>query len=382
MSDERDAARLPKGSAGAAADVDVLVIGAGQAGLGTAHWLHRLGVRDVLVVDGEPVGQSWLERWDSLQLFTPRRFSALPGLRFPAGPGRSPSREEMAAYLRQYADSLASPVRVGVRVDRLTREAGAFVASTSTGHLRARQVVLATGPFRRPYVPAAADGLDPSVRQLHSFTYRRPSDVPPGAVLVVGGGNSAAQLATELAQTHEVTVASPGPLWFLPEDVLGVSMYWWTLLTGILNARSNAWVSRYIRRRGDAIVGHQLSTLIDRGEVRLVPHRVVSGSGDRVTCQDGTVLPVSCVLWCTGFRPDTSWIDIPGATDDTGQPVHDRGASPVPGLHWMGLPWQTRLNSSIIDGVDRDARRTARRIAQACGARSAQAGPCGDARAG
>jgi putative flavoprotein involved in K+ transport len=350
------AARLP-------GDVDVLIIGAGQAGLGAAHWLHRSGVHDVVLVDGQPVGQSWLERWDSLQLFTPRRFSALPGLRFPLGAGRSPSRVEMAAYLRDYADRLPSPVRVGVHVESLTYETGAFVATTSAGCVRARQVVLATGPFRRPYVPAAAEGLEPSVRQLHSFEYRRPSDVPPDAVLIVGGGNSAAQLAIELARTHEVTVASPGPLWFLAEDILGVSMYWWTLLTGVLNARGSAWISRYIRRRGDAIVGRELRELVERGQVRLVPHRVVAGAGDRVTCGDGSVLFVASVLWCTGFRPDTSWIDIPGATDAAG-PVHVRGASPVGGLHWMGLPWQTRLNSSIIDGVDRDGRRTARRVAQ------------------
>ncbi len=366
MSDRPETGRQPTDSAARLpAEVDVLVIGAGQAGLGTAHWLHRHGLHDVLVVDGQPVGQSWIERWDSLRLFTPRCFSALPGLPFPAGAGRSPSRAEMAAYLREYADRLPSPVRVGVHVKKLTWEAGAFVAATSAGGPRARQVVLATGPFRRPYVPAAADGLDPSVRQLHSFAYRRPSDVPPGAVLIVGGGNSAAQLAIELAQTHDVTLASPGPLWFLPEDILGVSMYWWMLLTGVLNARSSASISRYIRRRGDAIVGRQLRELVERGQVRLVPHRVVSGAGDRVTCQDGSVLAVASVLWCTGFRPDTAWIDIAGATDEAGQPVHVRGASPVAGLHWMGLPWQTRLNSSIIDGVDRDARRTARRVAQA-----------------
>ncbi len=346
-------------------DVDVLVIGAGQAGLGTADWLNREGVHDVLVVDGQPVGQSWLDRWDSLQLFTPRRFSALPGLAFPRGTSRSPSRAEMATYLQAYAARLPTTVRVGVHVRSLTRETEAFVALTSAGRVRARQVVLATGPFRRPHVPAAADGLDASVKQLHSFEYRRPSDVPSGAVLVVGGGNSAAQLAIELAHTHEVTVASPGRLWFLPEDILGVSMYWWTLLTGVLNAGSSAWVSRYIRRRGDAIVGRQLRELVERGAVRLVAHRVVSGAGDRVICQDGTVLAVNSVLWCTGFRPDTAWIDIAGALDESGQPVHVRGASPVAGLHWMGLPWQTRLNSSIIDGVDRDARRTARRIAAA-----------------
>lgn len=343
-------------------EVDVLVVGAGQAGLGVAYWLGKHPELDVLVVDALPVGQSWAERWDSLQLFTPRRFSALPGHRFPSGSTRSPSRLEMAEYLRSYVTRFALPVRTGVRVRRLSRAEGGFVAETTRGVVRAGQVVLATGPFRQPYVPPAGAAVDPSVFQLHSFDYRRPDDLPPGDVLVVGGGNSAAQLALELAATHRVSIASPGPLWFLPEDIAGASMYWWALLTGVLNAKADAWISRYVRRRGDAIVGRQLRGLLARGEVRLLPHRVVAGHGRSVELADGSRVPVDAVLWCTGFRPDTDWIDVPGALDRSGAPLHDKGASPVPGLHWMGLPWQTRLNSSIIDGVDRDARRTARRV--------------------
>ena len=347
-------------------DVDVLVVGAGQAGLGTAYWLHRAarGVR-LLVVDASSVGQSWLERWDSLTLFTPRRFSSLPGLHFPDGPGRTPSRTEMAAYLQTYAQHLDLPVETGVRVQRLTPQRCGFVAWTSTGPIHAAHVVIATGPFHRPNIPAAGRDLDPAVTQLHSYHYRSPADIPCGPVLVVGGGNSAAQLALELAKTHPVTIASPGPPWFLPEDVAGVSMYWWMLLTGVLNAASGAQVSKYIRRRGDAIVGRQLRQLIRGGHVHLRPHRVVSAEGRQVGLADGSSLTTSSVLWCTGYRPDTSWIQIAGVTDSAGAPLHHNGASPMPGLHWMGLPWQTRLNSSIIDGVDRDARRTARRILRA-----------------
>jgi putative flavoprotein involved in K+ transport len=342
--------------------VDVLVVGAGQAGLGTAYWLRRLGITDVLVVDAAPLGRSWLDRWDSLQLFTPRRFSGLPGLPFPSGSTRSPSRTEMAAYLQRYADHFDLPVRSGVTVQRLSGCSGDFTIESSAGRIAARQVVVASGPFRRPHVPEAAAGLSAEVHQLHSMKYRRPHDVPSGPVLVVGGGNSAAQLALELAATHDVTVASPGAPWFLPEDVLGVSMYWWSLLTGVLNARSTSWVSRYIRRRGDAIVGRQLREQVERGRVRLHSSHVASADGTTVSLADGTALPVASVLWCTGFRPDTDWVQVPGALDETGAPLHDRGQSPVPGLHWMGLPWQTRLNSSIIDGVDRDARATAHRI--------------------
>jgi putative flavoprotein involved in K+ transport len=343
--------------------VDVLVIGAGQAGLGTAYHLQRLGIRDQLVLDAGEVGQSWLDRWDSLQLFTPRRYSQLPGLRFPAGPTRTPSREEMASYLRDYARRWGLPVRTGTPVRRLTRDGDVFCAETPAGPVRARHVVVASGAFRRPHVPAAARDL--AVPQLHSADYRSPDDVPPGPVMVVGGGNSAAQLAVELSATHGVTVASAREPRYLPERTLGVSLYDWLLVSGLLNADRDAWVSRRIRARGDAIVGRELDRLRRRDTLRVLPHRVVSASGTRVQLSDGTAEEVASVLWCTGFAPDTGWVHVPGALDGDGAPRHDRGASPVPGLHWMGLPWQTRVNSGLVDGVDRDARRTARRIRSA-----------------
>ena len=343
--------------------VDVLVVGAGQAGLGAAQALARTPGLELLVLEAaDALGQSWVDRWDSLRLFTPRWFSALPGLRFPAGQGRSPTRLEMAGYLTRYAERHRLPVELGVRVDQITSAAGGFEVHTSGCVLLARQVVIATGPFHQAHVPACAADLDPSVHQLHSVDYHRPGDLPAGAVTIVGGGNSAAQLALELARTHAVTVVTPGEPWFLPESILGLSMYWWTLATGVLNAPAQARVSRYVRRRGDAIVGKELAALISQGRVRLVPHRVVAAKDSTLTLQDGSVLPVAAVLWCTGFRPDYRWLAVPGALTDDGQPVHTGGASPVRGLHWIGLPWQTRLNSSIINGIDRDARALAARI--------------------
>ncbi|TYP88028.1 flavin-containing monooxygenase [Blastococcus xanthinilyticus] len=347
-------------------EVDVLVVGAGQAGLGTAHHLARAGVADVLVVEAaDAIGQVWRDRWDSLQLFTPRRFSSLPGMPFPAGSSPTPSRLEMAGYLAAYADRRRLRVRTSAPVRRLSVAGGGFTAHLPDGSVRARHVVLATGAYRRPRVPAAAGDLDGAVHQLHSSSYRRPDDLPDGPVLVVGGGNSAAQLALELAGRHEVTVASPVVPRFLPERVLGVSTYWWLLLTGVLNAGASTPVGRFLHARHEAVFGRQLHRAVRAGKVRLIASPVVAADGPRVRLADGTELAPRTVLWCTGFTPDTGWIDVPGALTGDGAPRHVRGASPVAGLHWMGLPWQTRVNSSLIDGVDRDARRTARRIAAA-----------------
>ena len=337
-------------------DVDVLVIGGGQAGLGTGFWLARRTSASFLIVDAAArVGQSWCDRWDSLRLFTPRRFSALPGMRFPPGPAQYPAKDEMPAYLAAYADRFELPVQLDTRIEALEpADGGGFLASTTRGTISARHVVVATGPFSSPALPPAAAGLDAGVHQLHSSDYRRPHDIPPGDVLVVGGGNSAAQLAVELAATHQVTVAAPD-LWFLPEKILGVSLYWWIYVTGILNAPTGSRVGRLVRQRGDAIIGRQLARLVADGTVRLHRHAVTGAHGRTVTLGDGTQLTPGTVLWCTGFRPSYPWLHVPGALDADGAPRHDGGRSPVPGLEWMGLPWQTRLNSSIVDGVDRDA---------------------------
>jgi putative flavoprotein involved in K+ transport len=347
------------------ADVDVLVIGAGQAGLGTGYWLGQQTSLTFLIVDGaERIGDNWRQRWDSLELFTPRRFSSLPGSAMPRGPGQYATKDQTADYLAAYADRQGLPVRLSTRILTLEPDnTGGFVATTTTGRIRARHVVIASGPYSTPYVPEAANDLDPSVTQLHSSAYRRPSDLPGRDVLVVGAGNSAAQLAVELAATRRVTVAAPGGMWFLPARVLGFSLYWWLWLTGILNSRSGSRISRVVRARGDGIIGRELQALVDAGTVQMRRERVCGARGRAVMLTDGTEVQPDAVLWCTGYRPDYSWLCVPLALDEQGVPVHGAGRSPAPGLHWVGLPWQTRLNSGIIDGVDRDAQRAVRNIA-------------------
>ncbi|MET3808357.1 putative flavoprotein involved in K+ transport [Nakamurella sp. UYEF19] len=344
--------------------MDVLIIGAGQAGLGAAYWLQRITGLHIQVIEQNTVGASWLQRWDSLQLFTPRRFSALPGMRFPPG-GQFPDKREFAEYLRGYAERFALPVEIGLQVSRLWRSGRLFHVRTDRAEFRARHVVVATGPFSRPYVPPGTDALDARIFQLHSAAYRRPADIPGDDVIVVGGGNSAAQLAVELAPTHRVTVISPRPPWYVPVSLLGVDLYWWLYLTRTLNARASSDISRYVRRRGDSIIGTQLRRDVRSGRIDLNIGRVTGAGGQYLSLSDGTHVRASNILWCTGYRPDLDFVDLPGALDEQGEPVHHRGDSPVFGLHWMGLPWQTRLNSSIIDGVDRDAHATAKRIRDA-----------------
>lgn len=346
--------------------LDVLVIGAGQAGLATGFWLQRLapGLSVMLAEAAPAVGQTWRDRWDSLVLFTPRAYSALPGLPFPDGPTGSPTRLEMADYLQAYAEHFALPVRLGMRVEQVRAAAGGFAVLTSQGPLTARHVVVANGPFHDPYVPAATVALGPGVRQLHSYDYHRPADAPGPRVAVVGGGNSAAQLALELLGSRQVTWVTPGPPWFVPDHILGITSYWWMKRLGILSADADGRVSRYVRRRGDAVFGRQLVGPIERGELAVRSSPVVGGTAGALLLEDGSDVPVDTVLWCTGFHSRYDWLDVPGALGSSGAPEHTRGASPVAGLHWMGLPWQRALDSSIVHGVDADARRCVERIAR------------------
>lgn len=344
-------------------DVDVLVIGGGQAGLGTGYWLSKNRAASFVILDGAArIGQSWRDRWDSLKLFTPRRFSNLPGLRFPRGRDQYPTKDEMADYLEAYAAKFELPVLLDRRVESVERSDGWLEAGTARGVVRGRHLVVATGPFHASHVPAFASRLDHEVQQLHSSNYRNPTSIGSPHVLVVGGGNSAAQLACELADTHQVTVVSPRPFWFVPQSILGVSLYWWLAGAGILKSPAQSRVSRYIRARGDAIIGRELARRIDSGEITFVLGRVVDAAGGEVILENRSRVSASAVLWCTGFRPDYEWLHVAGAINADGVPVHNAGASPAPGLHFVGLPWQTRLNSSLVNGIGHDAHTTVERI--------------------
>lgn len=339
--------------------VDVLVVGGGQAGLATAAWLGRLApsLSCQVLEAHDHLGTSWESRWDSLRLFTPRRFSALPGLTFPDGPGECPTRLEMAAYLRAYAAAFALPVVLSRPVTRLVKNNLGFLVN---GELQARHVVVASGPFLEALVPAVAADL--GVRQLHSSAYRRPTDLPAGKVVVVGGGDSAAQIALELSSDRPVTLLAGGEPWYLPTHVAGVSTYTWLRASGVLSASADGPVVRAVRRRGEAIFGTELRTAVKAGRIRLLPRRVVGAESEALRLDDGSTLAVSTVLWCTGFRASYPWLDVSGALNENRQPIHTCGASPVHGLHWMGLPWQRRLDSSIVHGAGPDARATVMRI--------------------
>ena len=348
---------------------ETVIIGGGQAGLTAGYYLAKQDRPFVILDANERIGDAWRQRWDSLRLFTPARFSSLPGLPFPAPAWSFPTKDELADYLEAYAVQFELPVRTGINVDGLTKSDGRFVVTAGELRFEAENVVVATGAHQIPQVPPIARDLDPGVVQLHSSEYRNPSQLRKRDVLLVGAGNSGAELAVELSRTHQVWLAGPktGEI---------------PVRHGTLRARVGFRVFRFIGHRVlrvDTRIGRKLGPkVVSKGAplirtklkdleaagVARVP-RVVGVRGGLPVLEDDRVLDVANVVWCTGFRTEFGWIDLPVFGDD-GQPLHYRGVvESEPGLYFLGLVFQYSLSSDVLPGVGRDADYIAKHIARA-----------------
>jgi putative flavoprotein involved in K+ transport len=340
--------------------VDVLVIGAGQAGLAMGRVLQKLH-RDFLIIDGAArVGDSWRARWDSLRLFTPARWSALPDLPFPAPPDHYPGRDEVADYLESYARTFQMPLALDEPVRELRRLGPhEFEVQSGIASYRARHVVVATGGYQSPRVPPLAGELRPGITQMHSSAYRSPAALPDGPVLVVGSGNSGVQIAAELAQTREVTLALGTPTRSLPPRLLGRSLFDWLDATGAIRLGADSAAVRFLGRR-EILIGLTPRKIARSHGVRLVP-RIVDARAQALVTAAGESLTPRTVIWATGFRPSYTWLRAP-VLDAMGRPLQAQGLSPIDGLGFLGLPWQRTRGSSLLGWVAQDAAHLARTL--------------------
>jgi putative flavoprotein involved in K+ transport len=358
-----DLSRTPIDAApGRVEHVDTVVIGAGQAGLAAGHHLAARDA-DFIIVDAEErVGDNWRRRWDSLRLFTPAAYSGLPGMPFPAPPAHLADKDEVADYLERYAERFDLPVRLGTRVGRLGWNGDRYVLTTSAGRIESHNVIVATGPFQRPRIPDLSERLSADIRQVHSSGYRNPLAMPDGPVLVVGAGNSGAQIALELAKDHEVWLAGRNT-GHLPRRLLGRDIFdWiWPFLSRMpLESRLGRRIAASMRG-GDALIGIPERSLSDAGITRVGR---ITAERDGLPIADGIALEPSSIVWCTGFEPDYGWIDLP-ILDEAGRLEHRRGVvTRAPGLYFLGLRLQHRLTSSLIGGVAADAEFVAAQAAQ------------------
>jgi putative flavoprotein involved in K+ transport len=355
-----EAARKREPRAEPIGDYEVVVIGAGQSGLAMGYYLARQGRRFVVLERADTIAPAWRERWDSLTLFTPRRYSSLPELPFPGNPDGYPTRDEVIAYLERYAEAFELPLELNACVRRLSRDDGHFVLELDGRKITADQVVVATGPFQTPYVPKLAEELDAAVRQVHSTRYRRPSDVPEGTVLVVGGGNTGFQIAKELSADRKVILSVGSRQRPLPQRVAGRDLFWWLTKTGLIHKTVESRLGQRVKGR-DTLIGSSPRELRRRYRVELEP-RAIRAEGRTVGFEDGSEVAVDAVIWATGYRSDYSWIDLP-ISDSDGRLRHRRGVTEVPGLYFLGLTWQYTRGSALIGWVKDDAEFIVERIA-------------------
>ncbi|HET9309859.1 MAG TPA: NAD(P)-binding domain-containing protein [Actinomycetota bacterium] len=347
---------------------DTIVVGGGNAGLAAGYYLRQRGADFVILDGGERVGDSWRRRWDSLRLFTTARYSALPGMRLPIPPSAQATKDDMADYLESYVERMELPVRTGVRVDRLERRDGRFLLTAGEHQLEAASVVVATGSNRDPLFPSFSRELDPSIRQLHSSEYRNPSQLRNGGVLVVGAGNSGADIAIELVNDRTTWLSGPDTghipfdvdRWFARHVAFHVVRF---VGVHVLTIRTP--IGRRVRaseKKGDPLVRVKPRWLEAAG-VERVPRTVGAVEG-RPQLEDGRVLDVQNVVWCTGFRKDLSWIHLP-IFDERGEVRHEIGvAVDEPGLAFVGLPFQFSFASEVLPGMNRDAWYVVQRLMQ------------------
>jgi putative flavoprotein involved in K+ transport len=366
-SNDEEARRRLRGGIPVTERFETVIVGGGQAGLSVGYHLARRAQPFVILDANERIGDSWRKRWDSLRLFTPAKFDGLDGMPFPAPRLWFPNKDEMGDYLAAYAARFALSVRTGVKVEGLSKEGDRFVVSSGDRRFEADNVVVATGAERTPRTPAFAGELDDRILQLHSAEYRDPSQLREGEVLVVGIGNSGAEIAHEVVRTHRTWLSGKprGQLPFRHGPTAARFAFPVVRFLGhrVLTRRTP--IGRKIVPKliahGQPLIRTKLKDLAAAG-VEQVP-RTVGVKDGYPELADGRVLTVSNVIWCTGFRYDFGWIDLPVFGED-GEPMHRRGiVDSEPGLYFMGLLFQYAVSSNVLPGMGRDAEYIARHIA-------------------
>jgi putative flavoprotein involved in K+ transport len=340
----------------------VIVIGAGQAGLSAGYYLKKYNIPFLILDANERVGDSWRNRWDSLRLFTPAKFNSIAGMKFPAPPNYFPTKDEMGDYLEDYAAHFNLPVRTRIKVEGLSREGNIYCIRAGEKEFQAEHVIIAMSNYQNPKIPRFAEQLNKDIKQIHSFYYRHPSQLNDGDVLVAGAGNSGSEIALELARNKHKVWLSGRDTGHLPFDIKGAAaqlilmrivirfLFYRVITTGTPIGRKAYPV---VTSKGGPLIRNKPKDFVNAGIQRLPKiNRVVDGLP---VTEDNKIIDVKNIVWCTGFYPAFSWIDIPIFNGK--DPKQYRGVvNNEPGLYFLGLHFLYALSSAMVHGVSRDAK--------------------------
>ncbi|MED0773338.1 flavin-containing monooxygenase [Bacillus siamensis] len=333
---------------------DTIVIGAGQAGISAGYYLKKSKQKFIILDKSHEVGESWKNRYDSLVLFTSRMYSSLPGMHLEGDKHGLPSKNEIAAYLKKYVERFEIPIQLRTEVISVQKLNNYFLIKTNREDYQTKNLVMAAGPFHTPNIPSISKDVAGHIHQLHSSQYKHSKQLAPGNVLVVGGGNSGAQIAVELSKERVTYLSCSNKPVYFPLWIGKRSIFWWFDKLGVLHASHTSILGKFIQKKGDPIFGYELKHAIRQKKI-ILKQRVIAGKQNEIIFKDSSSLEVNNVIWATGFKNPLWWMKIEGVLDKEGRIIHHRGVSAVKGLYFIGLPWQHRRGSALLQGVGNDA---------------------------
>ena len=336
--------------------IEYVIVGGGQAGLAMAYHLNK-NKKNFLIVDGESeVGASWLNRWDSLKLFTPTEYNHLPGYNFDAPKGHYPDKFEVANYFKSYVAHFGFEIKLNTLITSIVRNTDdSFTLKYKEGDIVAKNVIVATGPFHIPYTPPCNKKISSDIIQMHGNYYKTINQLQKGDVLVVGAGDSGYQILDEISKDQSRTVYFSGDtkVKSIPQQFLGKTLWWWLKLIGFLSFNKYTWVGKKINSTTQPVIGTDVKEILSRENVVAVG-RTKDAQGNTLYFEKQTISKIKNIVWATGYRPNFEWIE--GLElDENNYPKNFRGKSNIEGIYFIGLPWMYTRGSATLGGVSKDA---------------------------
>ena len=333
---------------------DYIIIGAGQSGLAIAYHLNKKNANYLIVDANSETGAPWLKRWDSLKLFTPSEFNSLPGMEFPYKKGHYANKYEVADYLKAYVVKFNIQIEFNHKITSLKKQNGHFILESESKKFEAKNVIIATGPFHKPFTPSCHTKISKEILQIHSEHYKSPNQLKEGATLVVGAGDSGVQILNEVSKTNRTVYFSGNTnIMSIPQEILGKTLWWWFHKVGFLTANKYSWIGKKLSESGQPVIGTNVKALFKNKNITCVG-RTLNASDKTIIFEKQEITDIKNIIWATGFKPNFNWID--GIElDDSHYPKNYRGVSDIEGLYFLGLPWLYTRGSATLGGVKNDA---------------------------